>query len=300
MTYEPVDIYVENAAYPETPISDVLVRVYSLDGLVLYSEGATDTEGKVSFLLFAQEYTLRAHKAQVAFKQPQRFTVESAPGTPGSTPNLFTVKGTTLDHPLSPDLRFCRASGFFRTPTGAPNPNLGIQFLADFAPAILDGALVTGQRSSLRTDREGLGCIDLVRGACYSALIDGLTEDPQFIRQVRVPDLPYVNLPDLLFPIIARAAHPAITLVKGGTFTALPVVTDSSGITREGAALRDLTWSVGDTEIVSLSAGPEGLVLQGLQAGSTELSATRKDQSIVRVPDVGIIGLPIAITVTES
>jgi hypothetical protein len=45
-------------------------------------------------------------------------------------------------------------------------------------------------------------------------------------------------------------------------------------------------------------AEPDKLILNGVAAGTAELTAERLDNSIISIPDSGIQGVPQAVTVT--
>ena len=294
MAYEQVNVVVEEAGKVGVPVPGVLVRAYSAEGDALFGEGTTDAEGRAGFLLSDQEYSFRFYKYQVGFTQPQRFTVESDPSTPGVTPNDFVAYAALLEKPLAVDARLCRCSGYFRDVTGAPRVNLGVQFIGDFRPLLLDGALVMDERRTMRTNEDGWGCIDLIRGACYSVTLDAWEGEQ---RLVRVPDAPCANLPDVLFPVVGTVVQAPIAVPVGESLDVFPVVLDSAGIPIEGTAHGDVQWSTEDPTVATVQAQRDKLVIQGVTAGATTLVAVRRDNSIVRVPNGGIDGIPAAITV---
>lgn len=292
MAYEQVDIFVLSSTTND-PVEGVTVRIYDPEGKVLFSEAVTDENGQAGFLLADQQYSMRFFKFAASFSQPQLFTVESDPATPGTTPNHFEVKASILDKPLAVDPRLCRASGFFRTASGHPRSHLDIHFIAEFRPVILDGTLVMDERRKIKTTPEGYGCIDLIRGACYSVTLEAF-EDESFY--VHVPDAPCVNLPDLLFPTISKVTISPIVLSVGEEQQIAPKVLTSSGVPLEGVALQDLQWTLEDSSIASLSVTKDYLVIQGVSAGTTNLVAALKG-GIVTIPDTGIDGLPVSVTV---
>lgn len=290
MAYEQVDIFVEEAGKPGVPVPGVLVRVYDATGATLFSESTTDESGAAGFLLSDQEYSLRFYKFQVGFIQPQRILVESG----GTALNAFTVEATVLDKPLAVDARLCRCSGYFRDVTGAPRPHLDIHFIGTFRPLLLDDALVMDERRVLKTDKDGFGCIDLIRGACYSVTIEAWEGEQ---RLIRVPDAPCANLPDVLFPVVDSIDVAPVAIAVGAEQEITPDVLDSAGIPIEGTAKNDIVWSVADPAIAQLTIGVDTLTIKGLSTGTTELLAVRRDSSIVRIPDSGIDGSPVNITV---
>ena len=295
MTYEQVDVYVEREGAPGIPVPNVLVRVYDPDGKQLFTEGTTDVLGRAGFLLYSQEYSLRFYRFQTAISQPQRIVVLSDPMTPGTTENAFTVKAAVFEHPIAVDPRLSRASGFFRDATGAPRPQLDIHFIAQFRPVLLDGSLVMDERRTLKTDKNGFGCIDLIRCAEYLVTIEAYEDQT---RKIRVPDSPSVNLPDLLFPVVGRIVQDDVALSVSEELVITPVVLDTAGVPLPGSARNDILWSISDPAVASMAVTADNLVLTGLTAGSVELTAVRRDTSIVRIPDTGIVGVPVAVVVS--
>jgi hypothetical protein len=293
MAYEQVDVIVEDAVTGE-PVEGALVRVYDPPGAVVFSEAHTDNTGRAGFLLYSQEYSMRFYKYQVAFTQPQLFTVLSDPATPGVTLNAFTVKASSMSRPLAADPRLCRCSGYFRDVTGRPRKQLSVAFIGDFRPLVLDGSLVMDERRTIQTDEDGYGCIDLIRGACYSVTIENWEGEQ---RHVRIPDASSANLPNVLFPVVASISIPSMALAVGEEVEVSPNILDSAGIPLSGTAVGDVMWSVADPAVLSLTVQRTKLVLRGLTQGTTELRAARRDNSIVYIPDAGITGSPALITV---
>jgi hypothetical protein len=293
MAYEPVDVYVLDQS--QAPVEGVVVRVYSTDGKRKLGEGISDENGRAAFLLPGpDEYDLRFYKFATGFTQPLRISVLSDPATPGKTPNAFNTYANPFEHPQATDPRLCRASGYFRAADGAPRPQLDIHFIACFRPAILDGSLVMDERRVIKTDKAGFGCIDLIRCAIYSVTIEHYEDQ---LRQIRVPDAPSTNLPDLLFPVVERVYQDAISVGVGADLELTPTVVDSAGVPLPGTAMYDVNWSLADTEVASLTVTPDFLSVHGLAKGSTELLAERRDNSIVRIPATGITGVPVPVAV---
>lgn len=293
MAYEQTDIYVlaERTGAPEV---GVLVRVYDKAGKTLFTESVTGDDGRAGFLLFSQEYSLRFYKFGVGFTQPQFIEVLSNPAIPGKTANAFNVSAAVLEPPLALDPRLCRASGYFRDVTGAPRPQLDIHFIGQFSPILLEGSLVMDERRQLKTDKQGFACIDLIRCANYLVTLEAYEDRP---RTIRVPDAPSVNLPDLLFPVVDRVVLPAISLAVNEEQQLQPQVIDSAGVPLPSPAGSDVTWTAEDPSVLYVAASTDYLLVKGLKVGSTTLTATRRDSTIIRVPDTDIAGVPVSVTV---
>lgn len=298
-SYQSVDVFVKEKEAPNDPVEGVLVRVFSEDGSQFFTQSTTDATGRVGFTLFTQKYSLRFNKFQVSFSQPQIFEVLEGPGGAApSTPNEFDVEAEVVVPPIATDPRLCRASGFFRDISGAPHPFLDIVFIGAFAPVLLDGAGVLSERRAIRTDEEGFACIDLIRCAIYRVTVEGY-EDLQ--REVRVPDSPNVNLPDLLFPVVQSVSFSPVgpfSLTAGNTLDVVPTVVASNKVPLTGTAVPDVIWSTEDSTVATVSPLADKLVIKGVAAGTTKLVAKRRNVSIITIPDEEIEGSGETITVT--
>ena len=297
-SYQSVDVYVLDQATHQ-PVPGVIVRVFSPDGVSAYTQDTTDDQGHVGFLLYTQSYSLRFYKYQVTLRQPLYVDVVEGPGgTP--TLNAFNVYAELLTPPLSNDARLCRASGVFRDVFGAPQKNLNIIFIAEFAPIIVDGAGVVSERRAVKTDQRGYACVDLFRCANYAATVQGYEDH---VRRVRVPDAPSVNLPDLLFPTVASVSFEPPspwTLSAGSDLTVTPTTLTTSGIPTLGPDLPNVNWKTSDPTVCSVMPVGKTLALHGLKPGTTTLQVYRKDQSIILVPTQGYDPATKQVLITEQ
>lgn len=292
MSFETVEVVVR------TPIGDplegVLVKIYDPTGTTFYTQAMTDSSGVADFLLETLSYTMRFYKFQVGFLQPQSFPVLAPPAT-----NVFEVVGEVFIPPVATDPRLCRCSGFFRNLDGSPKQFLDIHFIHQFDPILLDAAAVIADERHLRTDEKGYASIDLIRGAEYAARVEAI--DGNWLRDIRVPDLSSCNLPDLLLPVVKRinfSPEGSYSIAKGDTLMVTPTVYDSVGVTLVGSAPYDVKWSSSDPTVLLVEANQNTLTLRGNAVGSAQLLATRRDLSIIKIPDVPILGLPVDVTVT--
>lgn len=292
MSFEPVDVHVENSL--GDPLESVLVKIYDPTGATLYTQGTTGASGIASFLLETLSYTMRFYKFQVMFSQPQHFTVLPAPEV-----NVFDVLAQPFIPPTATDPRLCRCSGFFRDLDGSPKRNLDIHFISKFDPILLDDAAVISEERHMRTDEKGYGQIDLIRCAEYAARVESI--DGNWLRCIRVPDLPSCNLPDLLLPTVERVVlTPAgpYALTIGQELVVTVEVYDSAGVQLEGAAVDDVQWKSSDHTTLLVSPAQTTLTLRGNAVGSAQVLATRKNVSIIKIPDLPIVGQPIDVTVS--
>lgn len=318
MASETVKIYAWDQN--DDPLVGVLVRVFDETGANFITQNTTALVGSDAIAEFTLDgddppnsYTIRMSKTGVAFdggfgdqyKTPQLIEVWSPAVSSPTGTNDFDIKGETFAMPVATDSRLCRASGFFKDATGRPLAWLDITLINDFKPAIVDGYGVLGSKVELRTDEDGYVEVDLYRGGEYRAMVQSIQAaelDPTgaivFDRELVVPDQASVSFIDLLFPVVEEIAWTLGALAVGDTFDLIPVVLGSDGRTLEGSAYEDVLYEMEDTEVATVSVLEDRLVITALASGSTELTATRRDQTVVFIPDSGIIGSPLTITVT--
>lgn len=295
MSIEPVDIYVKDAQPIPAAIAGVTVKVFSQNGSTVQGQNTTDTSGLAAFLLPDGTYSVRLYKQGVAFLNPFIIEVLSAPVAPQT--NTFDLTGYPLTPPLVSDPRLCVAYGYFRTPSGAPAEGIDIHIINKFNPLSMDGAAVLSERVTVRTDMTGYVEVPLIRNAQYDVTVQGLN---QLVRTISVPDAPNVNMPDLLFPVVSVVSFsPAgpYTVQVGQELVLTPTVTASDGQDL-GLGIEDVVYRSSDTEVLGVFVSASTVTLRGIAAGSAQLTVTRQDNSIVRIPDTGVSGQPIAVTVT--
>lgn len=291
MSFEPTDVYVKNAA--GDPVEGVLVKVYNDFGDVFFTQATTDADGKAGFLLETLVYSLRFYKFQVGFTQPQLASVLSAPAS-----NVFDIVAEPFVLPLATDPRFCRCSGFFRDIAGAPKQFMDMNFNSEFDPIVVEDAAVVDASRNIRTDENGYAQIDLVRGGIYCVRIVGMVNDQ--LRQVHVPDQASAVLPNLLFPVVDRITFDpdTVSLAAGSELEVVPTVYDSGGRPLEGSARSDVLWGSDDETVMVVVADEEKLTIRALAAGAANITASRQDSSIIRIPDMPIVGVPLEVTVS--
>lgn len=281
-SYQNVDVFLRSKD-AHMPLNNVLVRVLSEDEKTVYTDGCTDEEGRVSFLLWTDTYTLRFYRYQTRFSMPQKICVEENPGETQKL-NAFNVYGEVIVPPVANDPHLCRASGFFRDITGAPQRRLEVIFIGEFAPILLDGSGVLSERRAVRTDENGYACVDLIRCAKYSVTVTNYEDQ---IRTVLVPDAPSASLPAILFAIpdsISFERPSPWNLSVGKEISLCPTVTTNSGLVTHGTDIENLCWTIDHPEIASLQIQRHQLTIKGLKKGTARLMAERRDKSIMTVP----------------
>jgi hypothetical protein len=291
VSFEPVDVYIEDTK--GDPVQGVLVKIYDPTGTTFYTQAISDENGAASFLLETLSYTMRFYKFHTGFTQPQHFDVLPLPER-----NVFDVLAELFELPIATDPRLCRCSGFFRDVTGAPKQWLDMHIVAEFQPILLDDTAVVTEEKHIRTDENGYVQVDLIRGANYYVNLEAMGS-ANLRRLCQVPDAASANLPDMLFPRVDRIVFSPdpINVPVGGTLDVVPTVYDSAGRPLIGTASADVRWTMEDSTIASVGVMTDKLVLRGNLAGSTHILATRVDNSIVKIPDTPIEGVPMDVTV---
>lgn len=285
-TYVPVNIYVVDNTPQQNPIQGAAVNLYTTDTHLPVTRAITDINGLASFLLPSEfTFEMRMYKNQTTFSNPQLLPLLDPPAV-----NNFTVVGTPFAPPIAQDPSLCMAYGFFRTVTGAPAPNLDIQFIAQFDPLIFYGSGMVTERAIARTDQNGYVQVPLARFGMYSVILAGF-EDLR--RTIKVPDAPNINLPDLIWPVVSSVVYDQSTpfnLTIGTDFYTKPTVSASDGEILEGVAGSDVRWDTADHNIAAVLPAGDTLTLRGLSPGTTSLILYRLNYTIIRIPDPGILG----------
>ena len=315
----PEDVVINVFDQDNNPIAGVLIRVFDAAGAVFQTQNYTDVNGMAEIDGLAGDnppipYTIRMSKTGVAFdgslgsasKTPLLITVFSPPSdVPGG--NSFKIKGETFKRPVSLDLRLCRCSGFFKDITGKPLPGLEIKFINEFGPTVVDGNAVMGEGVNFITDQYGYGCIDLYRNGKYMAWVAGVQAVDAnsehalgFPRNMVMPDQGSANLVSLLFPVVINvdvSPNPIMLMLNQASNPSV-VVTADDGRTLLGTASEDVYYDVLDKGIAGISVKCDKLSLVGVNPGTTQLTAVRKDQTIVKIPAINLLLFPVYIVVS--
>jgi len=304
MALETVDILVQDDQVVPAPVNDVAVRVFDATGSTLITGGTTGvpSDGHVEFTLDGDDppiqYSLRFYKSGIAITSPQAIEVYSPPANAPTGANNFVVEAEVFTLPAATDPRCCRVTGVIYDGGCRPRNGIDMHFIPQFNPLIVDERGVLGERVSHRTDKDGYISLDLWRNGCYLAVIES---HENVSRQVVVPDRSSINIMDLLFPVVVKVEYdpaPPWNIPVGTELEVTPTVTASDYRVLVGAALDDVLYQLDDDSIASATVRDTEIILRGVAAGSTSLVATRKDLTILRIPDPGIDGSSASITVT--
>lgn len=295
MTIGSVDIQVIDDTTLRTSIEGVVVRIFDATNTHYITQAITGPNGIAAFsLVIPGVYYVRFFKDKVSFNQPQILTALD------QALNSFSVMGHVYSPPESTNPRLCRCSGFFKQPDNSAAVNHDIHFIPKFDPLLLEGNAMLTERLAQRTDGQGYVQVDLVRFGQYEVTVEGL-EDQQ--RVITIPDLPSVNLCDLLFSVVERIEFDPpgpwnIAVGSDNDFIIGVTVYTSDGRTLPGTAMMDVQWATGDVSVASVMPTDKTIVLRGLKPGTTTLCPIRWNQSIIRIPNTPIQGTPVDINVS--
>ena len=291
-------------------LAGVLVQVYD-ESDVFVTQNTTSLVGSDAYAEFtlngsnpAVDYSIRLSKTGVAFdgllgddsKTPQAIAVYDPPAAaPVTGTNNFQVQGQTFSRPAATDPRLCRASGFFKDASGRARPNLDIKFIPQFDPMIVDGDAVVGYQVQGRTDDDGYFQIDLYRSGSYLAVLEALDDIP---RDITVPDQSSVNLVYLLFPIVDSITYDpsSVSIAVDATEEVDVVIMTTSGVALDPTD-GDVTFASDDNAVATAQLTGDGtLLIMGIAAGSTTITPTRADDTIVVIPEVALSTLSVTVT----
>lgn len=293
MGVESVDIFVQNDHPYGDPVAGVVVRVFDSTGTTFITSATTDSTGLAGLSLpSGVSYQLRMYKDKFSIKQPQLFQVLAAPAL-----NSFTVVGHLFAPPEAVNARMCRCSGFFRNLDNSPAREHSVHVIAKFDPLLVDGNAQLTELLLQRTDNSGYVEFDLVRNGQYQVTIEGL-EDQQ--RIITIPDAPSANLPDLLFAVVSSVEFDPPGPWSMGVDARLlltVIVHTSDGRVLPGIAQQDVLWTTDNNAAAFICYAGNQLEIRSQGVGHANLLATRRDTSIVRIPNTPILGVPVGITV---
>jgi len=305
MPLETVEITVQDDQVVPQLVDDVVVRVFDQTGALLLTEGTTGSvdPGKVQFTLDGdvppEIYQLRFYINGGAINSPQYIQVYSpAVSAPPPHANAFLITASMFELPTATNPRLCRVSGYVWGPDGRPRRGVDIAFIPCFRPLVVDGIGILGERVNCKTDKNGYVQVDLLRDGIYGATVES---HENVSRQVVVPDRSSVNIMHLLFPVVVSVDVGVVSVIStivGGSITLTPTIVASDYRTLCSPASEDVQYAVDDPSIASVVVNQNNIVINGLAPGTTSLRITRKDSSIVYIPDPGIDGAVVPITVS--
>jgi hypothetical protein len=295
MSLSSVDLYVHDDATQNPPVEGVVVRVFDSTGTMFITQGTTDVDGHVGFSLAAPgTYQARFFKEKFSVQQPQLFT------TLDQLPNNFAVIGHVYKPPEAVHPRLCCCSGFFKNPDNSAAVRHLIHIIPKFDPILFEGSAMLTELLKQATDEAGYAQFNLVRNGQYQVTVEGFEDE---VRIITIPDLPSVNLPDLIFSVVELITFDppgpySIGVGAQNDVIVVPTVHTSDGRVLPGSALGDVQWSSSDISVLAVLASGANLTLRGMAPGLAQIQAVRVDTSIIRIPNTPIQGVPVDVTVS--
>lgn len=254
---EPVTITVKDQF--SAPVEDVYIGVFLEDGtFVTFVE--TDSDGNGELLLPADIYYLRLHKVKHSFSGKYRIEVEAG------EVNTFNIQSIHLLRSPSTDPLLCAVywdAAFNPSETTLP---VGIHYV----DTQVIGNRFVGEDVTLFVRNPGVQL--LPRGVyCYVSFRD-------ITRKIKIPDLPFCELVDLLVPVVSSIGVVASDVPVGTSVTFPLTVLRTDGITlpdtaNDGGSVGSYVYaSSGDTDICTVVVTDTGLVVSGVAVGSTTIT----------------------------
>lgn len=300
MGLETVQISVVDDTLDQNPVDGVVLRVFDATGTTLITSGTTSA-GLVEVTLSGNSpptrYQLRTYITGGSIPSPQLIDVYSPASAAPTGTNTFQITATLFTLSQATDPYLCRCSGYVRGPDGKPKKNLTIQFIPEFNIFVVNGAAVLGEREEVRTDADGFVSVDLFRNGVYAATVQS---QENVERMCYVPDRASLEIGYLLFPVVASISYDPggpYSLSVGETIDLTPTLQATDFRTLTGAPDSDVTYSTDDETVASVQVLGDRITITGIHAGTTTLRVKRTDGTIVYVPDPGINGGTVAITV---
>ena len=241
------------------PVEDVYIGVFLEDGtFVTFVE--TDGDGNGELLLPADIYYLRLHKVKHSFSGKYRIEVEAG------EVNTFNIQSIHLLRSPSTDPLLCAVywdAAFNPSQTTIP---VGIHYIDT---QVLGNRFV-GEDITLHVRNPGVQL--LPRGVyCYASFRD-------ITRKIKIPDLPFCELVDLLVPVVS-AIGVAVSDVPVGSAVTFPLTvirTDGSSLpdtdNKDGSIGSYVSASSGDTDICTVLVTDHGLLVTGVAVGATTIT----------------------------
>lgn len=270
-------------------IGSLIVRVFNTGG-VFVTSGSTNSSGVVVFDLPDADYDLTFFKMGVAptSGQPQRITVSvSDPDVP---PNTYVVIAHITTRPESSDPLLCRISGTIRGIDGSNAPAVHLAIGMDPEVAVLSGVIISpADTVAVYSDDTGYFEFDLLRGMKYRIYFPQLFQlfnvEPAMVLSLP-PNLPAIDLKDLLFPVPVTANFEELTLALsvggipddsiGCTITYSDGSVNSDGIRPVPPYFTGVT-AVSDQElIVDAVFSVDKLIITPKSAGTANITITRQ------------------------
>lgn len=302
MALETVRVEIRDDSVSAALVDGVVVRVFDSEGDLVTMVQSGELESGIAELELegastSVEYLLRFFISGGAVA-PKRISVYSPASLSSTGTNSFAVTAQLFELEPADDPKMCRCSGYIaninrRTRARA----LELIFTPQFNAFVADVQAVITGRFFVRSTADGFCSVDLYRGGIYDVSVVGRDE---VARTIQVPDRSSMLLGYLLFPVVVAVEFAEVgpyVVAQGATLTLTPSVR-SSDYRELGVGVEDVVYVMENAEIASVEVLSDRIAVRGIAAGTTTLRIRRADESVVYLPDPGIAGGDVTITVT--
>lgn len=264
-----VNIYIKNDDILNSPVSGVVVAIYDT-GAIFVTQQTTDLLGLATVSLPAGNYRVYAYKLGFSISQPQLLIV------PVATSIDYSLVGHVRTLPESLDPKTIRVSGYITDSSSRPKKNQSIQFFHEYT-LVVDKTTVSNVPVTYMSDEKGYFQFDLLRKQKYRH--DYLLE--QELCNIETPDLPAIELPNLIFPIPQLLTFSSTTInipLTGGPVN-IPYTCTFTDYSTDRGMRNDWGWVISTVTpdgVVGYGIGKEAITLTPLVLGTTSITFTRQ------------------------
>lgn len=313
----------------EDPIENVQIFVYDNSDAYL-TQVNSDSNGEAELPLVGSatpgtDYIVRLRKDGVIFDDPTQTVSILNPLTPPQT-NIFDFTGHVIEIPESLDPDMCTVYGYFTDVSLLPVRRLKFEFkpmpqfieTGVYAPAgssrllgvfnsdpslVRDRILTRSVKGE--SDKDGFISVELPREGHFEVHIHGLEDPIEITERIYIPNAASARLIDLLYPFVQSVVVDTdpISVAEGESVqVGITVTLSSTEVITDINHLQDLIEITVDDDTIAeatLFSGEE-ITVKGLQAGSTTVVVTRKEDPIVpsRPPVAALVFTPPVVNVT--
>lgn len=279
---------------PPGALEDVVVRVFSEDGLTFVTQGQTDEDGEL-VLELEDDTTYWVRFFKIGYQFESRLTVGADSAAASNTFDVEGVDLTVLPPSTVPEL--CRASGYVRGADLTPRAGIRFTFSLTGKPRVVAGQVMVVQDLITQSDKDGWIEVELVRGGVYDLVVSTI-EDA--VYRVVVPDRTSVSMTELVWPYIYGLTYEiddaeveSVTLDVDETVELDAFVRLSNGVVTpieldDGQVFYTDSYvelTTTDPGVVTATLAHGVLTLVGVAAGTTTITAAvREDVETDRLP----------------
>lgn len=288
-------------------VEGLTIRFFDIGGDFVTS-GVSDASGEVDVDLPDEDYHLYFFKQGVSINagMPLLITIDVA--DPDVPPNTFKVIVHVFTLPEAIDPLQCRISGYLRGADGEPTKDGRISLSPTLETGVLGGNVIAPQHTaSFAPNEDGFYEFNLLRNVNYCLyfhFLETLNQKEPPILNVRVPDLPAMDVVDLMFPVPIDASFSINTLALAvgdpEDDSVETTITYSDGSIREAGTEFTTFFSQSDDEDVATVELQTGKILvTPVAAGVAIITIVRTiSSSIYYDPTPAFVTEELEVTVT--